>query len=634
MELNLRQSPPQPARTGRAGVSPKRNTRTARLSTIVNTLLILCLSATPLHADDNPDQVSWLTGFEAHRLVARWIVDGQVTQPLPVIAVENVTAVKITLRDQGYAVGRAEANVLADDAIDGTDAINLAQALERAFNNASGHARARLEHLQQRPDDNAPRRGRAINVDMALRTLHLDLQIAHRLEPVSIRPYDPAGTLFQQWTPGYHLLVAQAAPTESARIWPGTTVAQGTSVDGQLGRMLKQLGRGIGRFDAAQLLGLSLHRARVTHIVPQHRDGGRSELERGHKVYPLGTLSERTVAALRSRLADHLKHRLRVRGNLPMDHYLPAGNRYLTAASPRDTALAALAITRWANASPGRELDQQHALRTALWLGEQALENNTSPRDPETEALILLTLLETDQPGVKLAVRDALILRLENDLDNLAQQHPGRTELTLLNALHHAGQRLAREDLNQAAARHAPDAIERVLENPGLSRLPWAAELLHALNQRPELIRYRNRLDTLVDELQHLQIVEAVNDGPDDLMGAIRLGNRNTSPGELPDWTTAYALRFAAEIARAADVPDTRLDRQVFASLAARYLAHLSMTESGAYYCPYPDGAIGGVRNSLLDQQITLRATAESLLAIVRYEQWLARVRQANPDNN
>lgn len=618
--------------SGRAGVSPNGNRRGSGLWPIIYTTLLVSLLVTvPLLAQSQRSDdagVTWLQGFEAHRTVGVWVSSGAVTEEGTVIPVEGVSAVLVTLRDQGYAVGTGQAILEAGDQIEGTDSVDLAQLLARATRLALGRARARLEHHAARLKEEGRQVGE-MNADASLVGLQVDLQVALELETIPMRAYDPGGSLFRAWVPGYHVLRAEAASGEVEWNWPGTSLALDLSVDGQLGRMLKTLGRGIGRYDAAQLMGLTLSRARVLHVVPQHRGGGRSELERGHRIYPLGALSERTVTELEERLAKQLLHRFKtVHGGVLMGEYLPAGNRYEGDASTRDAALAALSLARWAGTDVYR---QRLAISTLDVVQEQArnlIEKPDAERDPEAEALLLLVMLEWEDPRIRLELRDSLISRLESLLPEL-QDRDNRVELVTLCALYHAGQRLGRQDLLASLSTPAVLAIERALEQPGLSRLPWAAELLAAVQDRGSLIRLRNRLDSFVDELQRLQRVDAIAGGPDDVMGAIRLASQTTDAAEAPDWTTAYAWRFVSELARAADVPDTRIDRQVFASLAARFVAHLSMTETGAYYCPYPEGAVGGVRASLLSQRMPIRATAESLLAVVRYQDWLARIRDA-----
>ncbi|WP_428386984.1 hypothetical protein [Mucisphaera sp.] len=598
-------------------------------------------AAQSMDGEGDDQRLGWITGFEAHRMVGTWVFRGEITE-VPVLRARGVLAVRVTLRDRGYAVAYGMAEVTAADTLaDEVGSVNLAALLARATELAIGRARIRQAHqAQSRRDELGGVAGvdpEGLTAAEGLSGLQVDLQIAHGMEGVAIRATRPGASLFEVWSPGYHgLRVTNPESKEVGWLWPGTALAQNLTVEGQLGRVLRDAGRGLGRFDAVQLVGLGVERFTITHVVTQHRGGGRAELVRGQTVLPLGSLTEATVSLLTQRLSRQLGRRIEGERGLPAAVYLPAANRFEDEATLEASGLAALAATRWERWRLGGErVLPSRAARDGLALaqrvGELVLAGEEAGEgfDVRAGSLALLVMVSSSEAEVRLRLRDRLMDRLSMWVEASGEGVDGRTELMALQALWRAGERTGRAVAGDLSLRTVA-AIEAVLARPGLARLPWAAELVPAVEDPVERMSLRNRLDALVDELQRLQRVESVGPGPGDVIGSLALargGARGGSGGEVPDWRSVYGLRFVSALAGVADVPDRRIDRQVFASLAARYVAYLSMTEPAAYFAPYPEGAIGGVRRSVVDHEMELEALAEALLAVVGYEMWLDRLR-------
>ncbi|MEQ9454740.1 MAG: hypothetical protein RLN76_09150 [Phycisphaeraceae bacterium] len=606
------------------------------MSLLCNALVCLILTTGPTPTPAAAQDLDWLRSFEAQRLVEAWTFRGVVDDDIPTLAAGQTTAVRVTLRDNGYAIAEGDAFATEQDLLGDEETVNLGQLLARATQTALGHANARRAH--QRANQDNPQRPNE-NEDDGFFGLEVDLQIAGPLTPLTIRGTRPGPSLMEQWVPGYHGLVLRDPLTGAqALLWPGTALAQAISVEGQIGRALRDVGRGAGRYDPSQLIGLEVNRFAITHVVGLRDGAGRAELERGHATIPLGSISEQTVAGLRARLRQHLATRYKEPSLMPGDTYLPMANRFDGEANERDAALGALALIR-AELALGQEFGGQspamvNAMTFARRRLQAQLDNEPLAFDEEASALYLLALIESESRELTLETRDSAIQRLDTTLDRLTQEQAGREELVVLVTLHRAAARTQRPELANRVSALAGPAIERVLAKPGLSRLAWSAELLAAINDPGELMRLRNRLDALMDDLERLQRVDPPMIGPDDVIGSLRLERGPRVFSELPDWTTAYGLRFVATMALAGQQPDDRIDRQVFASLAARYLALLNMSEAGAFASPYTQGAVGGIRQTFLDPRMPLAASGETLLAAVRYEQWLSALRAAKEDDN
>jgi hypothetical protein len=73
-------------------------------------------------------------------------------------------------------------------------------------------------------------------------------------------------------------------------------------------------------------------------------------------------------------------------------------------------------------------------------------------------------------------------------------------------------------------------------------------------------------------------------------------------------------------------VDNDRLEWILSAGLGTRYLAQLMFASPSCFYVRSPDDALGGVRQMLWDNRLSIPPTAMSLLAALELEQTLLAV--------
>ena len=490
--------------------------------------------------------------------------------------------------------------------------------------------------------------------------LQVDLQVARRLEPITLARNEAYHRLFREFAPGFHGLILHN-PTQPAPAftWPATALASNVAPESQLVQMLVTQGyRSTDIPLIAREGGPTLHRFQVIHYTRPTANGAPMLLTRGNLLYPPVTLSRRAVIATAERMARHLEGRLNPDGVLA-GTYQPTANRYEPAVAPPDEqALGRYALTAWSrltlenagNDAYVRDLAQR-ALDGARTAARRM--NSEARPDPAAMALTLLTLIESPSLTDRRAERDALADRLmqlrdekvgfraHRAADDAAGQ-PGPKLNTPTQALIAMSLAAMFEQTRQPQYAQAVNSVIGPLwltQRNALSvtALPWLlrAELtMYRLGadragQDPAAIAGKFAyLGSLVAGVVERQIIEPPAVGPADVVGGFDL---SPEPGSVPapNWTSAFVLSVVAQAVREPKVHEghDRLGWLLSCGLTARFLAQLTMGEPSCYYVKSVSDAIGGVRRAFWDNQLPVASTAAALLALVELERAMADAR-------
>ncbi len=264
--------------------------------------------------------------------------------------------------------------------------------------------------------------------------------------------------------------------------------------------------------------------------------------------------------------------------------------------------------------------------------------------DPAVVSLVMLTLLEVDearfdQPLLD-RLRDALAETVAVGPDGAALPRIGGRPVTrpvasLMAAALSAAAATTPDPDRDGPAAALRDALWRVaFEKPEVLGLYWLA-LAHEQASAADVgepdpadAQTAQRLGDLVDKLIRQQVIEPPELGPDDVLGGFVL--QRVAPGAppTPDWRTAPLLGFLAVAMRDEQITQGRdaYGWLLTASLAARFVAQLTMDRPSCFYARNPADAVGGVRLALWDNTLAIEPNAASLLALVELQETIARL--------
>lgn len=596
-------------------------------------------------------KVDWTDAQRSFSLVEEWVRSGTVPRAnLPAIPVTGAIGVKVTLRTAGYTLGQGQA--MRSDLEAATDrlgpAVDLVPLLTDATRAALAEVRqsladARLKAVMDQLLDPADARAR---VEQVGAQLLVDLQIGHNLQTIRVLPDAPPPTVFGRFAfdaQGLRMLPPGQA-TPDAIVWPASALARNIQPVSQINGLLATLDLGAeSRQIVARPDGPVLQRFDVLHRVRPSLDQAAVQLIRGNvpvtrqaiNVAELGKLSQRIFAHLNQRFVTDA-----VRGT-----YHPTTGRYdPLVAEPREIAFAAYAIQRYRNlfGDDASELTRSATRRGAeevTRIGDKMRRNDWATFNPAVASLVMLTLLEAQEQPLDIelvaAMNEQLMQTITASISDPGSDLP-RPVVALATAAISSYARSTDSPETRKAALLSLNRLTRDAEaSPEILSLYWLAladETLGAvaLDDENHASTRAKIIGDLVDKLIQQQVIEPPDLGPDDVLGGFVLQKIAPGAPPTPDWRTSPLLGFLAVSMR-----DERItaDRDSYgwlltASLAARFVAQLTMDRPSLFYVRGPEDALGGVRLALWDNTLAIEPSAASLLAIVELRETIAALEE------
>ncbi|MDH3583284.1 MAG: hypothetical protein OER86_03630 [Phycisphaerae bacterium] len=567
---------------------------------------------------------------QAYRVAENWIRRAEVsaaTLPLPV---RDLVAVHVTLRRDGPTVGQATAVAgdLAELARGGlvipdarlVDAMAL---LRQAVHEALIETYTTLK--------------RPALLAREMDRIQLDLQFAYGIKRIRVKHL---AELPAAISVGLHGL-AMRKDDRWSWMFPGNAVAAGSSLQGQLNRLIAGVQAPLTELRRAGTAeGIPLYRFRVLHLVRAKPDRPIAHLVRGNQLLAQVSLDDRKLRELAAALAGNLLRRQRRNGQFN-GTYQPSADRYLPATASTDaTAAAALALARasrgdWlgpALSPKAAEGARRAASALAQGIPDSSGSTTNAPRLTPT-AMTLLAALEvpSGQLDLKpLRMRSAAALTTMQKGDGRfhdAALGSGRPVSLHSQALASAALvRLYQQTRDPATLERAGKALavtwKLVDEGTPDAAMPWLVLAELNLARLDKASADLPRLRPICAQMWQRQVqpwtAEAATADPGpgpDTVGGFRLDLGLVSE---PAWTSARLLTAqSAALASPQLVPaQHRLQWINQSGLAARFLAQLAVTEAGTYYMRNTREALGGVRVSLSNNRQPLTATATALLAV------------------
>lgn len=645
--LGLRAEHHLPAAAGSCRVLSPRHTARRAVSRAGNAfaaviMLLFACGATPVHGQGADGDVLVRQAVDAFHHADRWLRTGDVPARIdPAAPVEDVLGVAVTLRWQGYVIGRGQAEVDETPGADVPAVIELTRlAVGRANEDFTANlvARVRTDEAAAGLDD---------RMAHMRATMTIDLQLAHGARVIDIADDAPADEVYRHFAPGFHglrltLHQADVAPVH-ADVWPGTVIASNINPRSQLMQLLSQLHfdrKVLPQLGRAALTDVTLRRFEVIQLVQPAPHLPVTQLVRGNVVIPRGAVNERMLDAMAQRMVDNLLVRVREDGLLA-GTFLPTPNRYDPAlADPADAALAVYALAQWHNAhraagARGPAVRDALALSTAELI--KRLEAGDEPAQPATLALLILTFADSPflhEHEKRMWALAEQLMTLRRDDGTFRGQDDEAASLTTQAVVAAAMMRLdAKAQLRRyrLIARELIDYAWRESDVTNIvGALPWlhdAERALFAADAKPgEPFRpmYPVELDNALNLLLAVQVVDEPRLGPADVLGGFDFSAADRFAPPNPDWRSAYALHAlsgALGDPHLASADRARLTDRC--ALAARFVAQLMFDESNSYYVRSTDDAFGAVRSRLWDNPLGVTPTAASLLAVVRLQEAL-----------
>jgi len=591
-------------------------------------------------------------GLEAHHVVSQWLRNDLVDRvAVPTMRRAGVVGVAVTLRRGGVIMGFGEAgrtdikqHVVPADPVDITKL--LARASETAFEQVR-------KKLKLNPAGADPLLGDQLS-DIA-GTLLLDVQIGHGLHEILLTDDDAVFAVLDRYAPGYHgLRLADDEGLDQRFAWPSLTLQSNSAGDRELRRMMVAVGQKPEAWMKLARPGRqTLQRFEVMHVVKPSAIFPAQLLVRGQQLLPINAVRRATLLDIASSMAFHLFRHTSPEG-VVSGAYLPTSGRYQEQrANDVSTAFACYALSRHVSladlflgdggSTPSERLQARvRSLGTRLY---QLIAD-----DPATQPLVTSFVLLAMADG-KLAIENGSTESLVQALlslhaDGLGFVAKPRSQ----EALSTTAQAVMTAALAAAYADSQDPAIGRVIAERWLSLWTQAIEnrsedrphdlidpfvwawlsLIESragdLLQAPGLVSVERRNEVLgymaqqLDEAAAIQVQTVPSLGPRDVYGGFLINGFPGAAPPMPDWQSAQVLFAMAcgqrseplEQLPGADVLGWRFT----AELGARFVGQLMMDDWSTYYCRVPGQAIGGVRQSVLDNRLDPVATAMGLLAI------------------
>ena len=561
------------------------------------------------------------------------------------IEVTSLLGVRVDLRWAGRVMGQGQYIVEDPDR-----AVDLLLAVRAATNNAFKDAGNALR--MQRANDTGPSSKRMSIKELA-RRLRVDLQTAHRLEPIPMEGLAAEHDLLRAFAPGFHGLLAvrrdETGAKHHAWMWPASALAMNLRPQGQLRRLMADLDY---RHDALQRLAeiddLSLSRFRVIHYVRPASDLPVARLVRGNQLLPNRAVTARDIEGATSLMARYLLGRQLEDGAFT-GTFIPAAHTFRPATADQgQAALATYALARREALGAVDAADHQDALRRAVRRGAtraaRRQSDPTQPVDVAALALLILTLIEADDLTDLKPQRDALADRLvklqntdgsfRNSAPSTARRVRPSTHALCTTALVSLYEQ-TRDEALTSRIHKARNWLWLTTDPSAVAyTLPWSsmAELRMDRVAPADDEEHRRQLDRSMQTLQAVkkailarQVVDAPSMGPADVVGGFDLTGTREDQAPAPDWRSTSLLAFLAVFMRHEPVGDdvNQTDDLLACGLAARFVAQLMVDEPDCFFAIDRNMMVGGVRSAFWDNRLPLDRTAMGLLALTELQETL-----------
>ncbi len=584
-------------------------------------------SAQSSHAPAQPDLGASVGAFLTAR---QWINDFAVPptdHDDANIAIENAHGIYIALRHNGRVVGTG---------IDTTsDALSLRKATGRALSELLGD-----ESMRNTPETLRNTVGAKLN---------LELEIAGPLRPMIART---AEHVAQHYEPGLDGLAMRRGEA-LAMLFPAQMRRSGNAdnIDAAIARLAAMLKLKPAPLD--ELINqrkVSVYRFRTVHLVQDQPEASPTATHRGLRLVSTAEVTRESIRQFADAAAAHLINKLWT-GDEPLGllgDYDPLRDDYQPMfATPRDQALAAVAIAKYANINSW-DYDVASAAHKAahkiiLDLSEVTDGEHDPFEDIATCALILAGLVSPermmpfDRTTTNIMNRALVPLQIFKTLEG-EQLHDALSDVTPTTRgmiAYALLQQEARSDDTfdwTASQRVARASLETTDESARLGPMTWAYQVHYFFQSN---IRSRGEQPVLSLEeltrmrlaLWHRQIKHAhaprFND-PDntdwlDLTGGFALDANPNAARVRPNAQSARVVALLALMLND-DVLSTDATRGIAQKnqlLAMRYLMQLQITEADAWGFRNPDRALGGIRSNTWSAELATAATAMALIAAV-----------------
>lgn len=633
---------------------------------LLGALVLVLASAGASAQEDGAPEVSWADGEEAFGWVHKWVRDEAGVPEdadLPSRPVGALFGVYVTLRQDGRVLGRGQAlrEKVADTVDQAGPAVELAPLVAAATRQALSELRDKLMKDAVERNINDPQ----VFKDRLLATrqrVQVDIQLGHNLESVVLPIDSGVKAVFDTFAHGYHGLRLIGPLTESADYaWPATELAKNTSPPRLLFRLLDQQGYEpddmplIARAD-----GPALQRFDIIHVVRPASAQPMRRLIRGNLILKQQVIDDRTIAGLAERSARYLDQliaidtttgQLAVRGT-----YRPSLERYAPEISNgREAALLCYAINRHArislDAGQAGESTRARAERVTRLIEQldPIARPHNKPVKHLTAAFLLLALCES--PVISEPSQFALRDRLGAALLDLHHPEGGgyRIKADSEKRLSRASAAVITYALaswfevtrNRQYAKPVWSVLGELMkenaDDPRVIDLLWvqhalatAGERLASVQPEPreaadQLKAWQAQLAKQLDRLSEQQIRVKPLLGPEDVLGGFILTKAVPGSPPNPTWQSAMPLAFIAiGLREPAVVPEDKVFGPLLtASLGARFIGQLMISEPAAYYIRDPAPALGGVRNNLWDNSLYPDCSAMALIALAELQQSL-----------
>ncbi len=566
--------------------------------------------------------------------------DLRVPKAGPAIEVEGVSAVHVTLRFEGLALGQGIAtldNPLAP--IAGTEPTDVMALMRSAMEEAIGEARRGLEQLASRPgNQKMPRRLEAIAP-----LLRLEVAIARAPQRVRLSSLDQ---LPHRYKPGLHGLALRDGKRWSW-VFPDTAVSANLSMGAQLRRLAAglNLGQEVIR-EIGGDAGPTLYRFSVEHVVRPGLNKPMVTLHRGSRpIAPIG-LSSNQIDAVSKTWATYLMGRQDRTGRFS-GTYQPTSGRFEPARAPlSDAALACYALARQARVGGADDATRQQ-YEAAAGLGLRAvLEDLGVPHDSgaaaQTDkrrptgavAMTLMALLETRGADELTVARDRLgglllmsvgergVVRSSDHRSASPASRPTRALVAL--ALVRLYERTRDERYMDKALVVLGGVWSEDLEQRPNGAGPWLAMVEVELSAMGRgtlgVIGVRKLSDAMWSrQVRPLSLTASGDIDSPDYVSPDTIGGFALTEAFLPEptWMSAGPVLWQAVVLGGDQMvtDEEKVEWMMNTALGLRFLSQLTMRAEDAYYAHQLNPTVGGVRVAPWDNRQPLGATAMALLA-------------------
>lgn len=582
------------------------NARRGGAATLAATLALA--AATAASAQSQPLLPSASETMAAYQAVEQWIRDWRPPEQARTVDPTGAVGASVTLRLGGRIVGRETV-------------------MERNGENVWRAARgAWIEANQRIPvARDALRRER---LKSHASSIAIDVQIAGAMTPLSGDSYAEATA---EVAPGVQGVAARKGDRVEA-VFPGAMLS--SNMTPAKGVMSAAGELDLPAVDLATLKekhGLIVYRFEVQHLAQPEAGEPPTFLFRGGKVKSLSSVDAAAIRAFGDGVMEYLRAH-RWPENQPfglLGTYKPwlAEHAEPMIAPPRDQALAAFALAKWARLRGERTQAGAQAAQTA----ERTLEElarvvegeEKVVDDAPASALVVLArrqLRAASRGPAESSRKEAIaelhrrcverIVKPTDQQKKIDTRLPPPARALIAHALAATprleAQRKAQEQVDSLLAETPPGEIVSLMPWIGWAQLTLAGED----GSIPAAVALRDFRSVLWEH--QLTPADAGEDQPD-LVGGIVFTQGRTS---LPTWQSTRPLAFAAAMLGEPRLTDPDEQNAELSRLmrSMRFVMQLAVDRAVAHMFPNRGKALGGVRLALWDQRQSVEAQAMGLL--------------------